>query len=79
LPKRGESVERRVSVVDDWEQAWCEAGEILEAARSWGLTGVRVTVKAVVLPARKRRGRNAWGIFVITPEPEPEDDQEELS
>jgi hypothetical protein len=63
-------VERRVAVLDDWEQAWREAGELLEAARSRGLAGVRVTVKPVVLPARKRRGRMAWGVYVITPEDE---------
>lgn len=63
-------MERRVAVVDDWEQAWREAGELLAAARDRDLAGVRVTVKPVLLPVRGKRGRRAWGVFVITPDGE---------
>jgi hypothetical protein len=55
-------------VLDDWDDAWREAGEFLEAARKRDLPGVRVTVKPVRLPGRERRARKAWGVYVITPD-----------
>jgi predicted RNase H-like HicB family nuclease len=58
-----------VSVQDNWDEAWREAGEFLEAAKGRGLMTIRVTVRPVTISRGNRRARRAWGVFVIAPEP----------